>query len=409
MTRPGALRPILLVAGVAGTGAVLTLIVASALGMSGSEVTHLAAMLFPAALTTVAAAILAAPLLARAPFRLRVLSLVVLATVVSLANLGVLSALMLVSHDALTVAVLMVYSALAGVGAAWSSSESFTKGVHQIRASARALATGELSSRVGKVDGGPELQELATSIDEMAERLEHSTASEQRALAVRNDLITAVSHDLRTPLAGLRAMVEAIQDGVVDDPETVRSYTWAMKASVDALVDLIDDLFELVKIDAGSLRASNERARLDEVVDSALALCRPQAIEKGLVVTADLNGADGRLISPRITRALQNLVQNAIRHTPADGTVRVEARDTTGSLELIVEDTGEGIPESAVDRIFEPFWRGDPSRADPGTGLGLTLAQRIVRALDGEIEVRSSPAAGSRFAIRLPLTAASRT
>jgi signal transduction histidine kinase len=243
----------------------------------------------------------------------------------------------------------------------------------------------------------------------MAERLEHSTASERRALAVRNDLITAVSHDLRTPLAGLRAMVEAIQDGVVDDPETVRSYTWAMKASVDALVDLIDDLFELVKIDAGSLRASNERARLDEVVASALALCRPQAIEKGLVVTTDLNGADAQLISPRITRALQNLVQNAIRHTPADGTVRVEARDTTGSLELIVEDTGEGIPESAVDRIFEPFWRGDPSRADPGSGLGLTLAQRIVRALDGEIEVRSSPAAGSRFAIRLPLAAASRT
>jgi len=401
--RSSAVRPVLLVGGVALTGAALTLIVAFALGMSASEVTHLAAMLVPAAVTTIVATVLAAPLLARTSFRLRVLSLVVLATVVSLANLGVLSALMLVRHDALLIAALLVYSALAGFGAAWSSSQSFTRGMRRIHDTAASLASGDLDVRAGRVEGGPELQELAQSLDEMAQRLKTSIAAERRAVSARNDLITAVSHDLRTPLAGLRAMVEAVQDGVVDDPSTMRSYAQDMKGAVDALVLLIDDLFELVKLDTAPLSSETERARLDEVVASAMALCRPQAVEKGLEVTADLNGTDAVMVSPRVTRALQNLVQNAIRHTPADGAVRVVARDDRRSLELSVEDTGEGIPAASVDRIFDPFWRGDPARVGAGSGLGLTLAQRIVRGLGGDIEVESAPEAGSRFAIKIPI------
>jgi signal transduction histidine kinase len=127
-----------------------------------------------------------------------------------------------------------------------------------------------------------------------------------------------------------------------------------------------------------------------------------QAEEKGLVVEEALDGAGTALCSPRLTRVLQNLLQNAIRHTPADGTVRIEARRRVDGLEVVVVDDGEGIDPDALDRIFEPFWRGDPARSGEGTGLGLAVAKRIVEALGGDIRVQSAPARGARFSVVLP-------
>jgi signal transduction histidine kinase len=402
--RVGNLRPILLVAVVAGAGALGTVAVAVAVGMPASEVVHIATMLVPAIIATVVASSLAAPLLSRSKIRHQMLALGIVSAVVGLANLGVLTALMLVEHDAVLVASLLIYSTFAGIAVAWSLSASFSGGFTKLRSSASALAQGELHSRVGAIKGGPELEELAHSLDHMAARLEESLTRERRALAVRNDLITAVSHDLRTPLAGLRAMVEAIQDGVVEDPDTIRAYVAEMRRAVDSLVVLVDDLFELIQLDAGAIEAETERARLDEVVQSALAACRPSALEKRLILETALDGAEDSLVSPRMTRVLQNLVQNAIHHTPADGTVRVEARREPELLVVAVEDNGEGIERASLDRIFEPFWRGDPARSEAGSGLGLALAKRIVRSLGGEIDVQSEPHKGSRFAIVLPQT-----
>jgi signal transduction histidine kinase len=214
--------------------------------------------------------------------------------------------------------------------------------------------------------------------------------------------VTAVSHDLRTPLAGLRAMVEAIDEGVVDDPATIRRYVGEMRGAVDSLVVLVDDLFELVQLDAGAIEAESERARVEDVVRSAIAACDAQATEKGLALEASLADAGGASCSPRVTRVVQNLLQNAIRHTPADGTVRVEARHGRDGLEVVVEDSGEGIEPAALERVFEPFWRADRSRSGDGAGLGLALAKRIVEALGGRIDAESSPARGSRFAVILP-------
>jgi signal transduction histidine kinase len=214
--------------------------------------------------------------------------------------------------------------------------------------------------------------------------------------------VTAVSHDLRTPLSGLRAMIEAIEDGVVGDPATIRRYVREMGSSVDSLVALVDDLFELVQLDAGAIQAETQRARVGEVVSSALAACEAQASTKGLVVQARIGGAAEIPCSPRLTRVVQNLVQNAIRHTPSDGTVVVEASHRERELQLAVVDTGDGIEGSALDRVFDPFWRGDSARASDGSGLGLALAKRIVEALGGSIAVESESARGSRFAVLVP-------
>jgi signal transduction histidine kinase len=174
-----------------------------------------------------------------------------------------------------------------------------------------------------------------------------------------------------------------------------------MRRAVDSLARLVDDLFELAQLDAGEIAVEARRATVGEVVEAALAACGGQASEKGLRVETSIAAAAHWRCSPRLTRVLQNLLQNAIRHTPADGTVRVEAERRAGALQLTVEDSGAGIARESLDRVFEPFWRGDAARTTQGSGLGLTLAKRIVE-LGGQIRVEGGAAAGARFAIELP-------
>lgn len=402
--RAVALATLLAVVGAGGT-----LLAGAAAGMAGSEVAHLAVLLLPAVAATAVATVAARPLLARTSLRLRLVALALIGAVVSLANLAALVAVMAVSsHDAGLVAVLLVYSAGAGVGAAVAISGTTARAVRTLGSAADRLAAGDLRTRVGSLRAGPELDALGWALDEMAARLQASLAAERSAESKRRDLVTAVSHDLRTPLAGLRAMVEAIEDGVVDDAPTMRRYATEMRRQVETLVALVDDLFELVQLEAGAITAESERARLDDVIGSAMAACQAQATEKGLILERRLDGAGSALCSPRLSRVLQNLLQNAIRHTPADGAVRIEAHHGPDGLEVAVQDTGEGIPPDAVERVFEPFWRGDAARSTPGAGLGLALAKRIVEALGGDIRVESDPARGSRFAILLPASPAGR-
>lgn len=396
-------RSILLVAAVALVGALGTLAVGAAEGMRGGELYHLAALLVPALLATVVAMAIAGPLLARSSLRQRFVAVAVIAALVGLVNLAVLARLMFVSgHDATQLAILLVYSIGAGVGAAVALARSSSTAFGRLAATARALGDGDLHARTGRLDAGPELDDLALALDRMADRLERSLARERQVEARRRDLITAVSHDLRTPLAGLRAMVEAIDDGVVDDLPTVRRYVVEMRRATDSLVLLVDDLFELAQLDAGALQAETERARLEDIVSSAVAVCRGQAEEKGVALRANVGNAGDAHCSPRLVRVVQNLLQNAIRHTPTDGTVWIEARRKAGRLELAVEDTGEGIDPGSLERVFDPFWRADAARSGDGTGLGLALAKRIVEALGGEIHAESELAHGSRFSVLVP-------
>jgi signal transduction histidine kinase len=243
---------------------------------------------------------------------------------------------------------------------------------------------------------------LGRTLDEMAEQLQDAQARERAAEVIRRDLISAVSHDLRTPLASLRAMVEAVADEVIDDPASLRRYSSEMRRSVGQLSQLVDDLFELAQLEAGAIAAETRQARFGELVDTALATVALPAAEKGLRLVTEVDNAADLSCSPRLERVLLNLLLNAVQHTPADGTVRLAATRRDDRLELAVEDTGSGIPAADIGRVFDPFFRGDRARHTPGAGLGLALAKRIVEALGGQISADSDPA-GARFAVTLPL------
>ena len=397
------LRTLSLVAIVAVTGGVASLVVAFVMGMPGRELVHLGAYLLPAAAATIVAATLAGPLLDRAPLRQRFVAVAVVSAVVSIANVVVLAMLMFVEdHDATLVTVLLLYAIGAGVAAALVVARRAGDEIRSVAATARRLGTGDLEARIGQIDAGPELDTLAATLDEMADRLGRAQRREQEADRMRRDLITTVSHDLRTPLASLRAMTEAIDDGVVDDPPTLRRYVAEMRRSVAQLGGMVDDLFELTQLDAGVIVSDGRRSPLGELVEVAMTSVEQQARDKGVTVTAELTGAKEAMCSPRLVRVLHNLLVNAVRHTPADGTIRVEAELTPGRVVIAVEDSGEGIAPEDVPRIFDPFFRADPARSGPGAGLGLALAKRIVEALGGRISAGPSRRTGARFAVELP-------
>jgi signal transduction histidine kinase len=396
-------RALVLLAVVAAVGAMGTFVVGAATGMGSSELRHLAAYVVPALLVTIAAMWVTGRLLARASLAQRFVGVGALGAAVALANLWVLSRQMFVSeHDATLLGVLLLYSVGAGVGAAVVTARSSARAVRRLTTTASALGEGDLDARAGQIEGGPELDVLAATLDDMAARLQGAQERERQIEATRRDLVTAVSHDLRTPLASLRAMVEAIDEGVVEDPESMRRYAQEMRRSVRQLGAMVDDLFELAQLDAGAIESETRRARLGEVVSSAVATVELQAEEKGLSLVAELNGADDAPCSPRLARVIQNLLVNAVRHTPADGSVRIEARHSADALEVAVTDTGEGIAPQDLARVFDPFFRADPARQGAGAGLGLALAKRIVEALGGEISAESEPSHGARFAVTLP-------
>jgi len=394
---PLALTALAALAGAAGTLAIAL----AALGRTDAE--HLLLPLAIAVVMTVAVTALATRGLASRSLRARFTAVAVFATLIGIVNLAVLAALMVVTEkDAILIGALLAYSTAAAVGAGLAAARPSSEASERLAATAERMASGDLSARAGAVGGGSELESLGASLDGMASRLERSIEAERLAEAQRRDLIIAVSHDLRTPLAGLRAMAEAIDDGVVSDPATVRRYTGRMRDLVESLGVLIDDLFEFVQLDAGAIEAETERAVVADVISSAVAACDTQATEKGLSLRTELGDAGAAVCSPRLTRVVQNLLQNAIRHTPTDGTVRVIARRDGERLELAVEDSGDGVSPEQAEQVFEPFWRGDSARATDGSGLGLALAKRIVEALEGGIEVEASPDRGARFAVWVP-------
>lgn len=401
-------RPIAMLLALLLMGAAGALLVAAALGMKASEVAHLAGLLLPAIAVTVAAATLASWLLPRTSLAQRYLAIAAVGTLVALGNLAALAFAMLVPPQAATaLAVVLFYASGAGLAAAFAVARSSAASLRRVARTAEILGEGDLAARVGRLDGGPELDRLARTIDRMADRLQEVREQEQRIERTRRDLITAVSHDLRTPLSNLRAMVEAIDDGVVEDPPSLGRYVAEIRREIGSLSSLVDDLFELVRIDAVDIEAETERARLDHLVASAVAIVEAEAERKGVRVSTDMGGTDDAMCSPHLVRVLQNLLVNAVRHTPSEGSIRLEGRRGTRSLHLVVEDTGEGIAEEDLPFVFDPFFRVDTARSGDGAGLGLALAERIVRALGGTIEVTSRSGRGARFALVVPLEPAS--
>ena len=244
----------------------------------------------------------------------------------------------------------------------------------------------------------------------MVQQLEHSQVQRERLEASRRELIAAVSHDLRTPLASIRTMIEALNDGVVSDPETISRYLHTVQNETHHLTTLIDDLFELSQIDAGALKLHLEPTSLADLVSDALEAMAAQAHKKNVHLQGQVEGTPHRLPldAARMQRVLDNLIQNAIRHTPSDGTVTLTVRGEPNSVQLTVSDTGEGIRESDLPHVFDRFYRGEPARTRDsqsvasGVGLGLAIARGIVEAHGGTISAMSAPGEGATFRVVLP-------
>ncbi|MBE1532518.1 sensor histidine kinase [Actinomadura algeriensis] len=249
-----------------------------------------------------------------------------------------------------------------------------------------------------------ELAELSRELDAAYARLAAAHRREQALEAGRRELVAWMSHDLRTPLAGLRAMAEALEDEVVADAATVHRYHTRIRVEAERLTEMVDDLFELSRIHAGALRLTRSRIGLADLVAEAVAGTEALARAKGVRLHGDVRDAlPVRVDTGELGRALRNLVVNAIRHTPGDGTVEIVGDVDGGEARVTVADGCGGIPEDDLPRVFDVAFRGEAARSPGGgAGLGLAIARGIVEAHAGRIGVANS-GPGCRFEIRLPV------
>ena len=224
---------------------------------------------------------------------------------------------------------------------------------------------------------------------------------------MRRDLIAWVGHDLQTPLTSVRAILEALSDGVVEDPETASRYLRTAQRDVNSLSALIDDLFQMAQLDTGGFPLDRQNASLSDLVSDTLESFTEPAKQREIKLEGNVeyNVDPVNMDTQAIGRALNNLIGNALRHTPDQGRVSVWAHRTGKGIEVTVSDTGEGIREEDLPHVFESFYRGDAARSrsrGTGAGLGLAIARGIVQAHGGEIRVESKPGKGTLFTFTIP-------
>jgi signal transduction histidine kinase len=289
--------------------------------------------------------------------------------------------------DAWTTIGVLIFAALIAIRAAQLLSSGVVRDVRAIRDGLQEVERGDRDVRVA-ADSSRELGDLAHAANSMIQALREEERHRDAAEAARRQVIAAVSHDLRTPLTSLRLLTQALDDDLVD-AETARRYVHTMDANVRALGSLVDDLFELSRLDAADFAWSTEAVPLANLIEETVAAICPEADACSVAVSADVpvGLAPAQANPEKLRRVLANLLQNAIHHTPADGSVLVSARQEDGAVEIAVTDTGDGIAPQDRPRVFEPFYRGgsDAARTRAGAGLGLAIARGIIEAHGGRI------------------------
>lgn len=319
-------------------------------------------------------------------------------------------AMFISEHDLAVFLTMLLFASLLAVGFSLYGAFPLARRIEELRKGTARLAGGDLKAEVTS-GGSDELAGLAADFNRMARNLREAAEREREAEQARRELVAAVSHDLRTPLASARALIEAVSDGVVEK-EAEDRYLASAGGELEKLGRLVDDLFELSRIDSGVLRLSLEETSLRDMISDTLSGFGHQARKKGVHLVGEVpDGADPVLANPpKLQRVLYNLVANAIRHTPADGTVSLRAEPVEpadGMVRVEVSDTGEGIAREDLPHIFERSFRAEESRTrgetgdDSGAGLGLAIARGLIEAHGGEIRVESRPGSGSRFCFTL--------
>ena len=386
-----------------------------------------------AALGAVAAGLIGWPAVVLLRRRSLVLSLFTVALVTALSltasTIAVAQAMLLDKHDYVVVTIVLCMGCVVSLGVAALLSRQVVAGSRALTAAARTVGSDEgFTAPDGPLSS--ELSALSAELAATSAGLAESRMRERALESSRRELIAWISHDLRTPLAGLRAMAEALEDGVADDPARYHS---RIRTEVDRLTGMVDDLFELSRIQAGALTLSLSRVSVYDLVGDAIAGAYPLARERGVHLVGDrIAPAPVEVDSREITRVLGNLLINAIRSTPVDGTVAVAARQELHQVVVSVTDGCGGIDEQDLPRVFETGWRsgsartprpvgaaartgmaaGGPVRGgavqhhgDTGAGLGLAIVRGIVEAHAGHASVHNVHG-GCCFEITLPAAAA---
>jgi signal transduction histidine kinase len=330
----------------------------------------------------------------------------VLSSALTLLNVGMTAWLMFVNqHDLLLATVLLFFAGGIGVSLGHFFSVSLTDRLASLNQAASEIAQGHLDARV-QVSGQDEISDLAHTFNDMAAQLERAEQQQRELDQLRRDLVAWIGHDLRTPLAAVRVIVEALADGVVEDEATVERYLETAQRHLGSLSSLLDDLFDMAQIDAGGLRLDLQPGSLCDLISDTIEAFSALAERQGVL----LEGSASPDVDPvlmdvqKIGRVLGNLLDNALRHTPAGGAVYVSTVARPQEVQVQVRDTGQGISAEDLPRVFERFYRGEKSRSREtgGAGLGLAIAAGIVEAHGGQIDVQSQVGQGTRVWFTLP-------
>lgn len=338
--------------------------------------------------------------------RLTLLGGYALASLLTFMNVWVTARLMFAStHDLLLATVLLVFAGGIAMALGYFLSSALTDRIRLLNQAAQSISQGQLGVRI-RVNGRDEMSMLAKTFNEMAAQLQAAASKQQELEQLRRDLVAWIGHDLQTPLASVRAILEALEDGVVEDPSTVRRYLSTAQRDIRALSGLIDDLFQMAQLDTGGLPLERDYNSLSDLISDTLESFSELAARREI----ELEGSAAPGVDPvymdsrRIGRVLNNLLDNALRHTPPGGRVKVQALPLPGAVLVEVSDTGEGIRPEDQPYVFERFYRGEKSRSRQtgGAGLGLAIARGIVEAHGGSIDLESLPG-GTRFYFTLPV------
>lgn len=346
------------------------------------------------AAATLATGVVAAVAIRRLPtLAMQLVGFAVAAVVLPVIAMLTSGFLMFDGHD-LTVVLVACAAALSALVGALVLARSLTRSIGRLQAAPAAMAAGELSARAPR--GGPaEIDALASSFNTMADHVEELFDS-------RRQLVAWAGHDLRTPLASLQAMIEAVEDGIVEADH----YLPAMRDQVESLNGLIEDLFELARLDAGAITLEMRPAPVQSLVEACLRGAEAEADARRVHLIAQI--ADDipavRCAPDKVGRVLDNLVRNALRHTPSNGQVSLIVLRDEDLVRLAVEDTGDGLAPEAIRRMFDHFWRGDRARVrdGAGAGLGLAIARGLVEAHGGRIWAENREGGGARVCFTLP-------
>ena len=310
-------------------------------------------------------------------------------------------------HYLALTSLLLVFAGLSALSIGFFASRSMTERLSRLRDATGALAERDFSVRLN-ISGNDEIAQLADTFNDMAQKLGEVEAQKAELERTRRNLTAWVSHDLRTPLASLRVMIEAMQDGVVSDPATTQRYLSQSRAEIEHLTALIDDLFALAQLDVGHLRLNWQRASLRDLISDTLGSLDAQSRQAGITMEGQV--ADDvdvvRMAPDKIQRALSNLLDNAIKYSANGASVTLRAWRAGDDIRMDIHNSGSHIPPEALPRLFDSFYRGEGSRAqardgERGTGLGLAIARGFIEAHGGHIQAASGEN-GTTFSVTLP-------